>query len=223
MDQIERSLINAPCDLCGKNNNQLLYFKRGVLTGYDFRVVRCRSCGLIFLNPRLTEQSVAELYSREYYNGKGFDPSVNYIMDFSKESDTDKIFRPEETVRIIKEIVPPPAMLLDFGCGLGDLVRQANKHGYIAEGFEISSFALEFARANGISVYDSPRKLPDERYDMITAIEVLEHCFSPMTTLSAIYRCLKPGGIFYYTTCGNDTYQIKLVKVDSNELVSPSD
>jgi len=209
MNQLDGLLETFPCDLCGQQNEEFLYTKRGILTNYPFRVVRCCSCGLIYLNPRLGEQAIMELYDRSYYNGKGFDSHVNYIADFDKENDIDKTFRPEETVKIIKEIVPPPSVLLDFGCGLSDFMRQATKHGYNVEGFEVSNFAVEFAGANGFKVYNNLDQLPHEQYDIVTAIEVLEHCSSPTKALSAIYQCMKPGGTFYYTTANFDGFYRK--------------
>jgi 2-polyprenyl-3-methyl-5-hydroxy-6-metoxy-1,4-benzoquinol methylase len=209
MTELDGLLDTFPCDLCGKRDEEFLYTKQGVLTGYPFRVVRCRSCGLVYINPRLGEQVIAELYDKYYYNGKGFDPNVNYIADYDRENDTDKQFRPEETVKAIKRIVLPPAMLLDFGCGLGDLMRQAARHGYRAEGFEVSHFAAEFAKANKFRVYDNLDQLPTSQYDIVTAVEVLEHCSSPMEALSAIYRSLKPGGTLYYTTRNFDGFYKK--------------
>jgi len=203
---IDKSLETVPCDLCGHNNDEFLYLKIGTLTGRQFRVVRCRSCGLIYLNPRLNELALAGLYDNKYYAGNGFDSVINYLADFEKDGDCEKMFRPERTVEEIKELVPPPSMLLDFGCGLGDFMKQAIKHGYEAEGFEVSQFAAEFARTNGLKVYTSLEDLPNEQYDIVTAIEVLEHCFSPMKALRAIYRCLKPGGCFYYTTTNFDGF-----------------
>jgi SAM-dependent methyltransferase len=50
------------------------------------------------------------------------------------------------------------------------------------------------------------REIPSEQYDIVTAIEVLEHCSSPLEALRAIYQALKPGGIVFYTTCNFDGY-----------------
>lgn len=92
---IENYLETFPCDNCGQTNEAFLFTKTGALTGYPFRVVRCCSCGLIYLNPRLNEQGIAELYDGEYYNGRGFDPFVNYVEELHKEQDLEKLFRPE--------------------------------------------------------------------------------------------------------------------------------
>jgi SAM-dependent methyltransferase len=209
MNQGEILVQNFPCDLCGEVNEEFLYTKRGSLTNYPFRVVRCRSCGLIYLNPRLGEQAIKELYDRDYYNGKGFDPHVNYVADFDKQEDADKVFHPAGMVNIIEELVPPPAALLDFGCGLGDFMRQAARRGYQVEGFEVSGFAAEFASANQSKVYGQLDQIPAEKYDVVTAVEVLEHCSYPMKCLSAIHRSLKPGGTFYYPTGNFDGFYRK--------------
>ncbi len=209
MNQCDGHLQNFPCDLCGTTNEEFIYTRPGTLTNYTFRVVRCRSCGLIYFNPRLGEQAIKELYDQNYYKGKGFDPTVDYIAEFDKREDADKVFWPEERVRFIEELVLPPSALLDFGCGLGDFMRQATQHGYKAEGFEVSGFAAEFARGKGFTVYGRLDELPTDKYDIVTAIEVLEHCSSPMECLTAIYRSLKPGGIFYYSTGNFDGFYWK--------------
>ncbi len=146
MNRVEILVQNFPCDLCGEVNEEFLYTKRGSLTDYPFRVVRCRSCGLIYLNPRLGEQAIKELYDQNYYNGKGFDPHVNYIADFDKKEDADKVFRPDGMVNIVEELVSCPRRSPTLGAVSGDSMRQAARRGYQVEGFEASGFAAEFAR-----------------------------------------------------------------------------
>lgn len=86
---------------------------------------------------------------------------------------------------------------------------QANKQGYHAEGYEVSDFSREFARSKGIKVYSDLNQLPMNSYDIVVAIEVLEHCSSPMEALMAIYQSLKPGGVFYYTTLNFDGFYVR--------------
>lgn len=204
MNNIEPLLRKYSCDLCGRLDEEFIKIKRGTITDYPFRVIRCRSCGLIYINPRLDEQSISRLYDKNYYDGKGFDDYVRYIEDFYHGNDANKRFRPEKTVEFIRKLVPPPSTLLDFGCGLGDFIRQSIKHGYEAQGYEVSGFAVDFARGNGLTVFDKLEDVPINYYDIVTCIEVLEHCSFPTDCLSAIYKFLKPGGIFYYTTANFD-------------------
>lgn len=41
---------------------------------------------------------------------------------------------------------------------------------------------------------------PDASFDSAMATEVLEHCHDPRIILGEVYRVLKPGGTFFFTT-----------------------
>jgi 2-polyprenyl-3-methyl-5-hydroxy-6-metoxy-1,4-benzoquinol methylase len=163
----------------------------------------------MYLNPRLTENRLVELYNREYYDGKGFDPHVSYLADLTKSEDAEKVFNPAYTVQVLKELVPTPAKLLDFGCGVGDLIRQAQSQGYEVSGFEVSPFAARLAASSGVTVYNSTDDIPSGTFDAVSCVEVLEHCHSPLATLRSILRFLKPGGLFYYTSGNFDGFYLK--------------
>jgi 2-polyprenyl-3-methyl-5-hydroxy-6-metoxy-1,4-benzoquinol methylase len=70
-----------------------------------------------------------------------------------------------------------PATTLDAGCAMGFLVEQLRKKGVDASGFDISEYAIsqidESIAANcRVATLSDPI---EERYDLITCIEVLEH------------------------------------------------
>ncbi len=198
-------LVNLPCDLCNAHDEDFLYFKTGVLTKQEFRVVRCKQCGFIYINPRLDEGSIGDLYNEDYYNGNGFDSYVNYLEEFNKPGKA-KLFRPDLTIDLIKALSPPPARILDFGCGIGDVMKEAVQMGYDCEGFDVSPYASEFLRAQGYRVFRNTEDLPPNSYDVIVAVEVLEHAFSPTSVLNSVHKALKFGGLFYYTTLNFDNY-----------------
>lgn len=61
-------LETVVCDLCGSTNNNLLLRARDYRYGYSemFNIVKCKECGLIYLNPRPTAGAVLELYKKCY-------------------------------------------------------------------------------------------------------------------------------------------------------------
>ncbi len=90
--------------------------------------------------------------------------------------------------------------LLDFGCGSGIFVEELSKRGFDAHGVDISDEAVRFGALQGIknlSVMDSHKiDFPDNTFDVILSMDVLEHLEDEDWALKEIERVLKPEGIF---------------------------
>jgi SAM-dependent methyltransferase len=88
--------------------------------------------------------------------------------------------------------------VLDFGGGVGGFVRYLNDHGIDAE-LHDDGYGLEFAASHGVKVR---RNLDDvvDLYDVVVAVEVLEHIKDPDAALDTIHRVLKPSGLLLFTT-----------------------
>jgi SAM-dependent methyltransferase len=93
---------------------------------------------------------------------------------------------------------------LDVGCGDGQTSgRWLHGNGRAYTGVDISDTAVEHARGLGldaITVDDaSSLPFPDETFDAVVCIEVLEHLFRPELAVGEIIRVLKSGGVFIST------------------------
>ena len=53
-----------PCDMCESLEHVLLFVKEG------FRHVRCKSCGLVFVNPRLSDHLDIQTRTRDRQHGR---------------------------------------------------------------------------------------------------------------------------------------------------------
>jgi SAM-dependent methyltransferase len=87
--------------------------------------------------------------------------------------------------------------LLDVGAGIGLLVEEACKLGYDAEGVEPSRALQAEAAAKHLPVHLGviPSREISGPYDIVTAIDVIEHVDKPLDLLRAIRDLLSNDGI----------------------------
>jgi len=100
--------------------------------------------------------------------------------------------------QIISEIRDPQsaARILDVGCGTGANLEMLAQFGE-AEGVDVSDDALEFCRAKGLKTHKGlAEKLPfeDESFNLVTALDVVEHLDDDVAGLKEMNRVLKKGG-----------------------------
>jgi SAM-dependent methyltransferase len=86
--------------------------------------------------------------------------------------------------------------ILDVGCGTGANLEMLANFGE-SEGVDVSDDALEFCRAKGLKAHKGlAEKLPfaDESFDVVTALDVVEHLDDDVAGLKEMHRVLKTGG-----------------------------
>ena len=56
------------CNLCDKDDASLLFIGKDIFSGKkeQFRITRCNSCGLVYVNPRPTEEAIKDYYFEDY-------------------------------------------------------------------------------------------------------------------------------------------------------------
>jgi SAM-dependent methyltransferase len=89
------------------------------------------------------------------------------------------------------------ARILDVGCGTGANLLLLSQYGD-AEGVDISEDALSFCRERGLKQVKlgAAEQLPydDASFDLVTALDVVEHLDDDVAGLKEIRRVLRPGG-----------------------------
>lgn len=100
----------------------------------------------------------------------------------------------EEICRSVKARTP---RILDVGCGTGANLELLGQFGD-AEGVDISPEALAFCRARGLTRvrHGAAENLPyeDGAFDLVTALDVVEHLDRDVAGLREMRRVLRPGG-----------------------------
>jgi SAM-dependent methyltransferase len=90
-----------------------------------------------------------------------------------------------------------PAKILDVGCGTGANLVMLGEFGE-AHGIDVSHDALSFCRARGLDRvrHGAAEELPyeDETFDLVTALDVVEHLDDDAAGLREFRRVLRPDG-----------------------------
>jgi len=179
------NLIPVDCPLCGSHSHKLLFRRKDhrlQVTDELFDIVRCRDCGLAYVNPRPDDEAIKKYYTDEFY-------------------DADRA--PEEALISIKPRLDgmyshvadlQPGRVLDIGCFKGEFLETMRRHGWCVNGVELHARPPNLFN---IDIHYGPIELaPYEpaSFDLITIWAVLEHVLDPRGILMACRRLLKPGG-----------------------------
>ena len=189
------------CRVCGAEMEEAGAVE-GRLVGRRYRLVRCAHCGFACVaNPSL---NFSEVYDDRYYAGEGADPLVDYRFELEHPDSTIRRYEWEGIRRVVDYLRGQPgtrARWIDYGCGNGCLVRHLRESDLAeAYGFDEGSIAAT-ARASGVPVLTADELARSEgSFDVVTAIEVLEHTVDPVAELRRMRRLLRTGGLLFLTT-----------------------
>lgn len=98
--------------------------------------------------------------------------------------------------------------ILDVGCGTGVISAALRQLGHRVIGIDVAEDGIAIAR-NAVpdirfelaSAYDDwSAFMPPGGWDVILAVEVIEHLYSPQRFLRNAHRSLRPGGMVVVTT-----------------------
>jgi SAM-dependent methyltransferase len=99
---------------------------------------------------------------------------------------------------------PPPARVLDCGCGTGWLSYFLAQRGYEVVGTDVSPDAIALAKANPVFaagarpqfvIGDSESLAFDSEFDAVVFFDSLHHALDETAALRSAYRALKTGGL----------------------------
>lgn len=129
----------------------------------------CKACGHRWLITSEQEREAVEtgMYTHDY---AGYRPDPKFVATATAVTTSELAAR-----------VPPPARLLDVGCGAGEFMLVAKKLGYSVEGIDISEASAQICRDHGLDAR-AGNFLTEQfsgKYDLITMWDVVEHLRDP--------------------------------------------
>jgi 2-polyprenyl-3-methyl-5-hydroxy-6-metoxy-1,4-benzoquinol methylase len=192
-------MLEISCPLCNSNNGDVVYPERLLREADEFnyltvnpshyRVLRCRSCRFCYSSPIYDEEEIANLYRQAEITNAVAVPDVAAISRNMR-----RYLRHLSGISGLRQ-----GRLLDVGCGTGDLLEVAHDAGYTVTGVEPCTAAAEHAGVR----FGCERILhgryersmfPENSFDAVTLVHVIDHVVHPLELLRAIFFHLRPGG-----------------------------
>lgn len=130
-------------------------------------------------------------------------PEYNEMrVQFQMHEETDVPIK--RHVRRVLDAAPPPARLLDIGCGTGGWSAALALAGYDVVGIDVNEDGIRAARARARRYPDAKQEFhiargeslpfPDASFDVVVSTQVFEHVPDQEGFARECFRVLRPGG-----------------------------
>lgn len=214
-------VTDRPCNLCGSTSRRQKY----VTT--DYRIVECVDCGFIYLGS-FPAGLLNDLYQEDYFRGECKNDRMVNVTGwdyFDSAHHTDVLMRSLHMLEYLEGFVSP-GKILDIGCGPGIFLSVALSRGWVPFGFDVSDFAVTYAK-NDLGLKEV-RKMDvedmdyaDDSFDAVTMFHVIEHVFDPDKLVQECHRVIRPGGIIAVETPDISTRRAKRAGLNWKYLKTP--
>lgn len=209
---MSKPTIHIDCPLCKRDDDEELFSRD------DFRHVRCRGCGLVYVNPqpRDAEEFNAALFGKTHPVWSGIAEKYGAMSKAELQENLDRLRHapPRKYARELKfmDAYRQIGTMLDVGCADGRFLLAAEGQGWNVTGVEVTPESAALCRdVFGLDVRRGTleeARFADGTFDVVRLNQVIEHVPAPMELLGEIHRVLRPGGLLSLATVniGSLTY-----------------
>lgn len=201
------------CNFCDSQDNEIIY---NYARFSKANILKCKKCGLVFLETKLDKQGVEWFYNKEYRK-----------IDILPTVPAKKMFNHPVVIRDSKERIKwvkkhfgslKNKKVLEIGSSIGSFLKALSDEGAKVIGVELGEDYSEYSRSLGFIVYSKPIEDLnfENEFDLVVTFQTLEHVFDPMAVIKTVYKSLKIGGIFMGEIPNEDDWRIKIF---DNEVV----
>jgi SAM-dependent methyltransferase len=188
----------STCNLCG--GPSLVTLTHRDRYGYPARASACSTCGLVFLNPRMTAQAYARFYDGVYrplvsaYHGRLIDAQTiqGEQLDYAKDR-----------ARVVRPFFEGAGLqtMLDIGGSTGVVAGHfATEFGLRGTLIDPAPLEVDVARALGLETITGLVEEHDfgtQRYDVVLICQTIDHLLDVAGTLRRVRELLTDRGFLF--------------------------
>lgn len=176
------------CIVCGSTQAEPFY--AGLL--------KCKRCGHVFADLRLTDEELFQLYSRNYFFG---DEYSDYVADKRVIQKNFKL-----RLKTLQAFLNPTlhTKLLEIGCAYGFFLETARSRFDTVQGIDITEEGVRYTREilhldalhGDLLEYD----LGEQKFDVACMWDTIEHLRSPQLYVEKVSKHMDSGALLAITT-----------------------
>lgn len=237
---------SAACNLCTCDDKRLRYqvavddtslrffrFARHAPSfAGTYHIVECLRCGLMYVDPRLDDEQLAQVYADNAILGGKWRGFWQYLFRANQPDDLQDLAASGNAPangqvsssvqwrfdRLRQHGVGPAASILDVGCGRGEFLHAAVERGHDAVGVDASADRVRYARetlqlgdrvVHGTAA-DVVAHAKGRKFDAITLWDLIEHVPDPVGVLQSLRPLCHENTRIFVQTMSTDSWTYKL-------------
>lgn len=177
-----------------------------------FHILRCKTCQLLFTNPRPADDQLPKYYLSTNYTShiKQGKSLIDWAYLLART------FTLKWKLTLLKKYHSAPnGNLLDFGCGVGQFLKAAAANGWDPTGIEPSTIARTNADpviAPYILSSLDEFNIQSKRFDIITAWHVVEHVSDLNHNIALLSQLLSDTGTIFIAVPNHNSWDARHYK-----------
>ncbi len=198
------------CPLCN-SPSEFAFVAKGI------DVLDCTACGHRFAGIEADEQHVASIYADYYFVGGG----AGYT-DYAAEAEMLRRRGRDYAAKVARHTTT--GRMLDVGAAAGYIIEGFVESGWSGIGLEPNAAMATLGGERGLDIEQGSLEAfsAEDRFDLVSMIQVAAHFYDPRAAFEKAHSLLKPGGLLLIETWDRGSISARMFGKNWHEYSPPS-